>query len=132
MRKIMVMGYWLWVVGLLFLSPTVYAVDYAPFGQTVAPSVSIQSVNNSGYMTVGSSYSSDVYAVGSYSPSSATPSGPRRVSGLGTDDSGYQGGNNPQFSPIGDALIPLLLIALAYTAIRAHRKKRLSEHTSNS
>lgn len=82
-------------------------------------------------MSSGSTYTPEVYAIGANSPS-ATPSGPRRVSGLGTDDSGYQGGNNPQFSPIGDALIPLLLIALAYTAIRAHRKKRLSEHTSNS
>ena len=83
-------------------------------------------------MSSGSTYTPEVYAVGSYSPSSATPSGPRRVSGLGTDDSGYQGGNNPQFSPIGAAVLPLLIMALAFTAIRAHRKKRLSEHTSNS
>lgn len=110
---------------------SVYAVDYAPFASSVPPSAAMQSVNNTDYMTVGSSYSSDVYAVGSYSPSHAPAVGPRKAP-PGTGGESTYDPNNPQFSPIGDAVLPLLIMALAFTAIRAHRKKRLSEHTSNS
>ena len=73
-------------------------------------------------MSSGSTYASEVYAIGANSPS-ATPSGPRRVSGLGTDDSGHDP-NNPQFSPLGDAFIPLLLMVMAYaTSILLRRRK---------
>ena len=113
---------------LCVISIGLYAADFTP---ATAPSTTIQSVNNASYMSSGSTYSSAVYEVGSYSPAAHSPArGPRKAS-PGTDNTGYDP-NNPQFSPIGDALIPLLLIALAYTAIRARRKKRLSEHTSNS
>ena len=110
---------------------SVYAVDYAPFAASVPPSAAMQSVNNTDYMTVGSSYSSDVYAVGSYSPSHAPAVGPRKAP-PGTGGESTYDPNNPQFSPIGDALLPLMLLALAYMVIRVRRKKRLSEHTSNS
>ena len=109
---------------------TVYAVDYAPFTSSVPPSAAMQSVNNIDYMTVGSSYSSEVYPVGSYSPSLAPAVGPRKAP-PGTGGESTYDPNNPQFSPIGDALLPLLLMALVYMVIRVRRKKRLSEHTSN-
>ena len=77
-------------------------------------------------MSSGSTYTPEVYPIGANSPSAA-PSGPRRVSGLGTDDSGYQGGNNPQFSPIGDAVIPLLIMALTYMLVAYRRKTKVSD-----
>ena len=102
---------------------SVYAVDYAPFASSVPPSAAMQSVNNTDYMTVGSSYSSDVYAVGSYSPSHAPAVGPRKAP-PGTGGESTYDPNNPQFSPIGDALIPLLLFALAYGAWILTRRKK--------
>ena len=104
---------------------SVYAVEYAPFASDWPPSAAMQSVNNTGYMTVGSSYSSDVYAVGSYSPSHAPAVGPRKAP-PGTGGESTYDPNNPQFSPIGDALIPLLLFALAYGAWILTRRKKLT------
>lgn len=106
---------------------SVYAVDYAPFASSVLPSAAMQSVNNSGYMTVGSSYSSDVYAVGSYSPSHAPAVGPRKAP-PGTGGESTYDPNNPQFSPIGDAVLPLLLMALAYMVIRVRRKRQVADN----
>ena len=108
---------------------SVYAVDYAPFASSVPPSAAMQSVNNSGYMTVGSSYSSDVYAVGSYSPSSAPAAGPRKAPPSTGGESGYDP-NNPQFAPLGDALLPLLLMALAFTGLTYLRKSKITHHKS--
>lgn len=103
---------------------SVYAVDYAPFASSVPPSAAMQSVNNTDYMTVGSSYSSDVYAVGSYSPSHAPAVGPRKAP-PGTGGESTYDPNNPQFAPIGDALFPLLLFALAYGAWILTRRKKI-------
>ena len=102
---------------------SVYAVDYAPFASSVPPSAAMQSVNNTDYMTVGSSYSSDVYAVGSYSPSHAPAVGPRKAP-PGTGGESTYDPNNPQFSPIGDALIPLLLMVMAYAISILLRRRR--------
>lgn len=112
---------------LCVISIGLYAADFTP---ATAPSTTMQSVNNASYMSSGSTYSSTVYAIGATSPSDAPARGPRK-SPPGTDTSGYNP-DNPQFSPIGDALLPLLLMALVYMVIRVRRKKRLSEHTSNS
>ena len=106
---------------------SVYAVEYAPFASDWPPSAAMQSVNNTGYMTVGSSYSSDVYAVGSYSPSSAPAAGPRKAPPGTGGESGYDP-NNPQFAPIGDAVLPLLLMALAYMVIRVRRKRQVADN----
>lgn len=100
---------------------TVYAADYAPFASPMPiPAAAIQSVNNADYMISGSAYRSEIYGVGSYSPSAAPVSGPR-FSGPDKDpDPDGEGGynpNNPQFSPLGDALIPLLLLAFVWMAI---------------
>lgn len=45
--------------------------------------------------------------------------GPRKAP-PGTDDSGYDPAN-PQFSPLGDAVLPLLLMALACPSGSASR-----------
>ena len=69
-------------------------------------------------------------SVGSMATTTTSPSGPRRakMGGDGDDDDdygtnldgGYQDEDN---SPIGDALLPLTLIACAYLIVRATRKR---------
>lgn len=78
----------------------------------------------------GSSYAPQVTAVGasgvsdmaktteSYSPAKA-PSGPRRV--IGTNPEGGEGSND---SPIGDAVLPMLLCAVVFCGVIALRRKR--------
>ena len=102
------------------------------FGAT-APSVSFRSTSGA-YMSTGSVYSSSVHEVGANSPvAHVSASGPRKAPpGEGVGETTTETFDNPQFSPIGDALLPLMLMALAYMVIRVRRKKRLSEHTSNS
>lgn len=102
---------------------SVYAVDYAPFASSVPPSAAMQSVNNTDYMTVGSSYSSDVSAVGSYSPSHAPAVGPRKAL-PGTGGESTHDPDNPQFAPLTDALIPLFLFALGYLMYILYRKRQ--------
>lgn len=122
----------------LFLTPALYAVDYNPLpaprpmtmGQhrSIAmgqPSVSMQSVNNMSYMSAGSAYSSDVFDVGSSAPSSAAPHKAPPGSGGGT--SGYDPAN-PQFAPVGDAVLPLLLMALTYLLVRVRRKRQTTDN----
>ena len=50
--------------------------------------------------------------------------GPRKAP-PGTDDSGYDPAN-PQFSPLGDALLPLLIMALAFTGLTYLRKSKFN------
>lgn len=66
-------------------------------------------------MSSGSAYSSTVEMP--HSPAYA-PSGPRRVSENDGDE------DIPFPDPIGDALLPLALLACAYILIRATRKKK--------
>ena len=108
---------------------SVYAVDYAPFASSLPPSAAMQSVNNTDFMTVGSSYSSDVYAVGSYSPSHAPAVGPRKAP-PGTGGESTYDPNNPQFAPLGNAVLPLLLMGLAFIAYIALRRKQIINHQS--
>ena len=91
---------------------SVNAIDYTPFSAS-APAVSMQSVNNADYMASGSAYSSSVSEVGSYSPSDAAPNpAARRAGGPGgTGGSSSYDPNNPQFAPLGNALVPLLILA---------------------
>ena len=113
----------LFVIFLCAIGFTVYAADYPPFASEVPPSASIQSVNSISYMSSGSAYSSAVYDVGSYSPMQNTASGPRKAPPGTGGESGYDP-SNPQFSPLGDAVLPLLLMALAFAAYIAIRKKK--------
>ena len=88
-------------------------------------STTMMSVNNSELMQTGSSYSSDVYEVGSSSPSSApaaAPGGPRKTL-PDPDPSGYNP-ENPQEGPIGDAVLPLMLMAAACGGVVYLRRQR--------
>lgn len=83
----------------------------------------------------GSSYAPQVTSVGattvgemattteSYSPANA---GPRR----GKENPGEVGYTGEQGSPIGDALLPLLVMSLAFGGYVAIRRKRLAEQAS--
>ena len=98
-----------------------YAVDYTiGASQATAPSVTMQSVNNSAYLSTGSNYSSNVYDVGQPAPARA---GVRKAPPGGGGESSYDP-SNPQFSPLGDALIPLLLMVMAYATYLLLRRRK--------
>ena len=64
--------------------------------------------------------------VGTYSPASAPGSGPRKIGGSGSGTGGNEAeeSTDPQQDPIGDAMWPLMLLALAYVGVRAFRRRR--------
>ena len=101
---------------------TGYAVSQQQLAtQAVAPTVNMQSVNNSSMMSSGSAYSSEVQSVGATGPHRAKKDGegfPVINEGTTTTDEF----NNPQYGPVGDALIPLMLCAGAYLIIRARKR----------
>lgn len=98
------------------------AEEYAPFATSgTAPVATMQSVNNSGYVSSGSAYSTTVYAVGASSPSRGPRKAPPTVNpGTPTDDEF----NNPNYGPVGDALIPLLLMVMAYATFVLLRRRK--------
>ena len=104
----------------------VYASDYTPFAADMQPSMTMQSVNTSGYMVSGSMYSPIVYEVGSTSPTSSSPGSPIRKAPppTGGESDDYDP-NNPQFAPIGDAVGPMLLMALALAGLIYLRRKKV-------
>jgi hypothetical protein len=107
------------------LSLSLYAVEYKPIRPaTTMPRASMESVNNINFMSSGSTtYSPAVYAVGAYSPSRPTTAirrgAPPGGTGQVTDDTF----KNPQFSPIGDAVLPFILMAFSYILFRLVRRK---------
>ena len=82
-------------------------------------------------MTTGATYNGTVYEPFSnttpaeYNPVSSSPAqapaGPRR---LGNFDNLPEGGDQENSYPIGDAVLPLLLLVLAYLSTRVFLKKR--------
>lgn len=92
--------------------------------------------STSAMQTSGSIYSSQVTAVGatgvssiattteSYSPAK----GPHRMK-MGDFDDSSEGGEGDEGSPIGDAVLPLILMALAFGGFIAIRRRKL---TANS
>ncbi|MBO6075116.1 MAG: hypothetical protein J6P74_08315, partial [Paludibacteraceae bacterium] len=92
-----------------------FAADFTPFAApTSVPLAEMRSVSNTSFMSSGSTYSSDIYEIGASAPSSYRHS--VRKSGLpgtGGESTGYDP-NNPQFSPIGDGVWVLLLLAALY------------------
>lgn len=117
MRKLLMI--FVWVIGI-----AVYATDYTPFAADMQPSMTMQSVNTSGYMVSGSMYSPNVYEVGSTSPTSSSPGSPIRKAPPGTGGESDYDPNNPQFAPLTDALIPLFLFALGYLMYILYRKRQ--------
>jgi hypothetical protein len=101
------------------------AQQFNTFGGAVAPQASFQSTST--MVGTGSAYSSNpmlnddgtaTYNGASYSPAEA-PSGPKKV-----------GGHAQEGTPIGDAVLPLMLCALAYLIFRA--RKRAKGERANS
>jgi len=122
------------IISLMLLVPfAVWAQRYdaqQPSYGAVPPSVTFRSTSGT-YMSSGSTYSSTVFEVGSSSPAHA-PAGSRpRKSGFndittGGESTDYDP-NNPNL-PIGDAVLPLLLMALAYLVIRVRRKRQVADN----
>lgn len=117
---------------LCFFGFSLYAVEYTPIipqTQTPAidmqPSMTMQSVNTSGYMVSGSMYSPIVYEVGSASPTSSSPGSPIRKAPPGVGGESDYDPNNPQFAPIGDAVEPMLLMAMALAGLIYLRRKKV-------
>lgn len=103
----------------------VYASDYTPFAADMQPSMTMQSVNTSGYMVSGSMYSPNVYEVGSTSPTSSSPGSPIRKAPPSTGGESNYDPDNPQFAPIGDAVEPMLLMALTLAGLIYLRRKKV-------
>ena len=97
------------------LAINLFAVNFIPFVEPAnVPLAEMQSVNNASFMSSGSTYSSDIYEIDASAPSSNSRSVRKAPPGTG-GESGYDP-NNPQFSPIGDAVLPLLALAILYAA----------------
>lgn len=62
-------------------------------------------------------------AIGTYTPANA-PSRPRRVIDDDDEEEKPEGWKDPMKDPLGDALLPLALIAAAYALFRAYKCKR--------
>ena len=93
--------------------------------QTELPSIGMQSVNNSSVMYSGSAYTSATYEVGASGVRASVPAnGPRKAPPTTTGGTG----NQPGFTtPLADACLPLMLLAVAYAVCMSlRRRKRIS------
>ena len=96
------------------LAINLFAVNFIPFVEPAnVPLTEMQSVNNASFMSSGSTHASTIYEVESSTPEATGRS--IRKAPPGKDD-GTHDPNNPQFSPIGDAVLPLLALAILYAA----------------
>ena len=88
------------------------------------PAATMQSVNGTGAMSTGSAYSSDVYEVGSQSPTSE----PRRMKmdGLPSVDPTKPAVDptTPQYGPVGDAVLPFTLLSLVAAGVVYLRRRK--------
>ena len=145
MRNVKVKGYRLWVIGVLLVSTSVMAqaVDYNPnkrVQNTEYRSQTEYSVQSTSVPSVG--FQSTSVIVGSGSGYSANPvlnedgtasydgaEGTTRIGKIRRDPgtpSTPGAGNEQERFPIGDGLIPLALLALAYLLWRVARRRALS------
>lgn len=114
----------LMMIILVGLSISAFAVDYEQLASQTVPSATMQSVNNTSYMTSGSALSTNVYEVGAYSVQAPSPAcAPRKAPPGGTGTVSDYDPANPKFSPIGDPVLPLLLFAITYVLIKTFRRK---------
>jgi len=119
MKNVKVIGYGLWVIGMLLVSMPTHAQKFSEQDQ---PKAQFQST--SVMQTSGSVYASQpaINEDGTaYSPSqdaqssTQAPSGPRKS---GTP------GNQGSELPVGDAVLPLTLIALAFCGVIYLRRRK--------
>ena len=96
------------------LAINLFAVNFTPFVEPAnVPLAEMQSVNIASFMSSGSTHASTIYEVKSSTPEATGRS--IRKAPPGKDD-GTHDPNNPQFAPIGDAVLPLLALAILYAA----------------
>ena len=119
MKNVKVIGYGLWVIGMLLVSMP-----------TMAQQQEWQSTST--MKGTGSTYTPQVTAVGAVSANematttgsgtgaAKAPSGPRRVID-GNNDNWQEGDEG---SPIGDALIPLTLMAVVFCGVIYYRRRK--------
>ena len=112
------------IIAFILVTTTVVAQGY-----TDMPTYEFQSVNNTTVMsgssgTGSSSYSSTIYDVGAESPTSGRGVGARKA-GPGDPTTGGGGTGQPILHPIGDAVLPLLLMAALAGVVTYLRRKRL-------
>lgn len=119
--------YGLWVMGVLLLSTPVTAQNFG----AQQPNTVFQSTST---MTpTGSQYSANpmINEDGSaYNPSAQAPSGPRKAKMDGMPDM-PDNTKTQDNTPIGDALIPLMLCACAYLIIRARKRANKGERANS-
>ena len=116
-----VMGYRLWVMGLLLWLALPIMAQPQTFNGATAPQVTFQSTST--MQGSGSAYSSKpmlnsngmaTYEGASYTPAQV-PSGPKKV-----------GGHTIEGTPIGDAVLPLTLMCLLAAGVVYLRRRRAS------
>ena len=114
--KIKVIAYGLWVIGMLLVGMPVMAQQQEWKSTSTMPGVSSTFTPN--VQEVGAKYvpSMATTTTDTYSPTNAT--GPRRGKIDGADDT------PSSQSPIGDAVLPMLLCAAVFCGVIALRRKR--------
>ena len=120
------------IILLCTVSMSICAADYLPFSAPMPmPFSTMTSVCQSSYMRTGSKYTPSVHEIDASSPIAYAPGRPRKLGGPGTIDPGTVSGDydpqNTQFSPIGDAVIPLLIMALIYMIVAYRRKTKVTD-----
>lgn len=121
-KNIKIMGYGLWVMVALLVSAPTMAQNY----EAQQPTATFQSTST--FTGSGSTYSSDIQEVGAKAP--GHPGQIRRdgPGGLPSVDPSQKTDDptTPQYGPIGDAVLPLLLMAMGFAGVIALRRKRKS------
>lgn len=104
---------------------------FSTYEVTATPSTRFEST--SAMELSGSALSSNTSAIGSDNPNSNGMSGPRRIGGgNNSGQGGDEGLDNPDDvykDPVGDAVIPLLLLAVGYSI---YLRRKNSVRTSDS
>ena len=141
MRNVKVKGYRLWVIGVLLVSTSVMAqaVDYNPnkrvqnteyrsqteYGvqSTSVPSVGFQST--SVIVGSGSGYSANPVLNEDGTASYDGAEGTTRIGKIrrdATPGTPFTPGEGGEQFPMGDAVLPLMMLAMAYMLVRRYRK----------
>ena len=118
--NIKVIGYGLWVIGMLLMGMPVMAQQQEWKSTSTMPGVSSTFTPN--VQEVGAMYvpSMATTTTDTYSPNDAT-GGPRR---LGNFDDVPEGGEQENSYPIGDAVLPMLMMAMLFAGVVYFRRKR--------
>ena len=123
MKSIKVIGYGLWVMGVLLVSMPAMA-QWGNDNQVgaSAPSTTFQSTSS---MTGSNSAYSSNPSIGdngmATAPSHRSLGARRNSDGIGTPD---EDDNDDVINPIGDAILPLLMAAGAFLLMKALRRRR--------